>query len=232
MRSSRATFPSTPNRQPARGSGSDVLEAKPAWHEGRDYGTAQRLMVSSSNPVTHSPASTIGKNFDGDFWPERAARELGGETTYRSGRGRWMTLCPAHPDSAPSLQLSWGRDRKRLFHCFAGCEWRAVRDALIERGILPDLRRRVSVPHRLAAWRVANAAHRGLRDGALDASQFIVLMIHIRFAMRARGGKYFLAVRTVSECAPLSRSAVQRAQRKLKAKGWLRRRGRKSGGAH
>jgi putative DNA primase/helicase len=37
-----------------------------------------------------------------------------------AGPGRWMALCPAHPDRKPSLSIRVGGG-KILLHCFAGC---------------------------------------------------------------------------------------------------------------
>lgn len=50
---------------------------------------------------------------------------LGG--TWRNDGG--MCRCPAHGDRTPSLSVRLGQ-RRLLFHCFAGCETRAILDAL------------------------------------------------------------------------------------------------------
>ncbi len=60
-------------------------------------------------------------------------------------RGRWlgrygMARCPAHKDRTPSLKVSdppAGSDEP-IFHCFAGCDWRDVKDALRRDGLLPE----------------------------------------------------------------------------------------------
>ncbi len=44
----------------------------------------------------------------------------------RTGAGRWIAKCPAHPDRSPSLSIAEGRDGKVLVRCFAGCELSAV----------------------------------------------------------------------------------------------------------
>ncbi len=44
----------------------------------------------------------------------------------RTGTGRWIARCPAHPDRSPSLSIAAGRDGKVLVRCFAGCELSAV----------------------------------------------------------------------------------------------------------
>ena len=56
--------------------------------------------------------------------------------------GRWhgsygTARCPAHEDRTPSLRLCDG-DIATLLKCFAGCEFRAVSDALKARGLWPD----------------------------------------------------------------------------------------------
>ncbi len=57
--------------------------------------------------------------------------------------GRWagrygMARCPAHKDRTPSLKVSDGPNGEPIFHCFAGCDWRDVKDALRQRGLLPE----------------------------------------------------------------------------------------------
>ncbi|MCX7015282.1 MAG: hypothetical protein NTW86_22460 [Candidatus Sumerlaeota bacterium] len=64
---------------------------------------------------------------------ETIARELHGR---RSGAG-WMARCPTHDDHDPSLHISEGRDGKPLVRCHAGCDQRAVVDALKARGLWP-----------------------------------------------------------------------------------------------
>ncbi len=57
--------------------------------------------------------------------------------------GRWqgaygMAHCPAHDDREPSLSIRDGVDGEPVFKCFAGCDWRDVKDALRARGLLPE----------------------------------------------------------------------------------------------
>jgi hypothetical protein len=44
----------------------------------------------------------------------------------RTGTGRWIARCPAHPDRSPSLSIAEGRDGKVLIRCFAGCMLSAI----------------------------------------------------------------------------------------------------------
>ena len=46
--------------------------------------------------------------------------------------------CPAHADREPSLSIRDGVDGEPVFHCFAGCDWRDIKDALRARGLLPE----------------------------------------------------------------------------------------------
>ena len=59
--------------------------------------------------------------------------------------GRWsgsygMVRCPAHEDRTPSLKVSDAADGGLTVHCFAGCDWRDVKDALRRDGLMPAWR--------------------------------------------------------------------------------------------
>ena len=67
---------------------------------------------------------------------QEIVRRLGGRWAGRYG----MARCPAHKDRTPSLKVSdppAGSDEP-IFHCFAGCDWREVKDALRRDGLLPE----------------------------------------------------------------------------------------------
>ncbi len=59
--------------------------------------------------------------------------------------GRWhgsygLARCPSHDDRRPSLKVaeaSNGADAPTV-HCFAGCDWREVKEALRRKGLLPE----------------------------------------------------------------------------------------------
>ncbi len=58
-------------------------------------------------------------------------------------KGQWhgsygMCRCPVHTDKTPSLKISDGDNGDTLCHCFAGCSWEAVKDALRAQGLLPE----------------------------------------------------------------------------------------------
>jgi len=66
--------------------------------------------------------------------PDRSAIDRQGRAIVERLGGRWsagggLCRCPAHDDRTPSLSVRVG-DRRLLFHCFAGCEIRAVLRAL------------------------------------------------------------------------------------------------------
>ena len=44
----------------------------------------------------------------------------------RTGVGRWIAHCPAHPDRSPSLSIAAGRDGKVLVRCWVGCDLTTV----------------------------------------------------------------------------------------------------------
>lgn len=59
----------------------------------------------------------------------------------KSGNG-YVAKCPAHDDKNPSLSLR-DADGRVLVHCLAGCEQRAVVDALKNRGLWPESTRQI-----------------------------------------------------------------------------------------
>ena len=52
------------------------------------------------------------------------------------GKRKGMVKCPCHDDRMASLSLKQADDGGVLVHCFAGCDWRAIHDAL---GITRDV---------------------------------------------------------------------------------------------
>ncbi len=80
-------------------------------------------------------------------------KALGGRWTGASGVAR----CPAHDDREPSLSIRDGADGEPVVNCFAGCDWRDVKDALRADGLLPE---RAPGGRR----RCAAARHRTLRS--------------------------------------------------------------------
>ena len=57
---------------------------------------------------------------------------------------RWMACCPAHDDRIPSLSISDSDEGKVLVHCHAGCDQRAIIEALVARGLWHSQARRRS----------------------------------------------------------------------------------------
>jgi hypothetical protein len=48
----------------------------------------------------------------------------------QQSNGSWLAKCPAHDDKSPSLSIGQAQDGKLLLHCFAGCEFDAIRSAM------------------------------------------------------------------------------------------------------
>ncbi len=65
---------------------------------------------------------------------ESLTKDLGGHWHGAYGTAR----CPAHEDREPSLSVRDGADGEPMFHCFAGCRWQDIKDALRARGLLPE----------------------------------------------------------------------------------------------
>jgi hypothetical protein len=51
---------------------------------------------------------------------------------YKDG---YITCCPAHDDKDPSLIITPGLSEDFTVHCLAGCDWRAVKDAIKATGL-------------------------------------------------------------------------------------------------
>lgn len=62
---------------------------------------------------------------------DEALRRL--ESVRRTGPQKWQARCPAHEDKSPSLLIAESRVRpgEPYFHCFRGCDFRLIREALI-----------------------------------------------------------------------------------------------------
>jgi putative DNA primase/helicase len=76
-----------------------------------------------------------------------------------SGRG-WVARCPAHADRTPSLSIREAEDGRLLLHCFAGCDWGAIRDALAARSLWPE--HEGSAPCSPRAWETSHQRSPGL----------------------------------------------------------------------
>ena len=51
---------------------------------------------------------------------------------------RFMTHCPAHDDRTPSLSVKERLGRRPLLHCFAGCDYEHIHNALDLLGVYDD----------------------------------------------------------------------------------------------
>ncbi len=64
----------------------------------------------------------------------RLVQALGGHWHGSYGTAR----CPAHDDREPSLSIRDGDGGEPVFNCFAGCDWRDIKDVLRADGLLPE----------------------------------------------------------------------------------------------
>jgi putative DNA primase/helicase len=62
--------------------------------------------------------------------PENLRRVLGRLRDARQNGKGWLARCPAHDDRKASLSIAAGENGRVLLHCFAGCSFEAVKDAL------------------------------------------------------------------------------------------------------
>ena len=69
---------------------------------------------------------------------EQIARELGQGKERKSSDGGYMTRCPCHDDTNPSLSITDKQGGGVTVHCFAGCDWQSVKSAIRGRGLEPD----------------------------------------------------------------------------------------------
>ncbi|MFW5983297.1 MAG: hypothetical protein ACOCQ4_02260, partial [bacterium] len=53
---------------------------------------------------------------------------------YQKSPGQYMALCPAHSDHNPSLSIKQGNNGKVLLHCFAGCSYKQIKNAIKQKG--------------------------------------------------------------------------------------------------
>jgi hypothetical protein len=52
------------------------------------------------------------------------------EKVKRTAEGEWLACCPAHDDKSPSLAVKEASDGRILVHCFAGCSFEEVCNAV------------------------------------------------------------------------------------------------------
>jgi hypothetical protein len=81
-------------------------------------------------------------------------RLLGGQWRGRGHGSYGVARCPAHDDGNPSLSIRDGNgERGPILKCFAGCDWRNIRDEL-----RPLMRARIVQPVLAFAWARAPAS--------------------------------------------------------------------------
>ncbi len=69
-------------------------------------------------------------NFSEEVFPPTLERILTRLNKVRKLSKGWIACCPSHDDHNPSLSIGIGKDGKLLLHCFAGCTYEAIVEAL------------------------------------------------------------------------------------------------------
>ena len=64
-------------------------------------------------------------------------KALGGNWNKRNGYG--FVSCPCHADKTPSLKIKDAHDGDVILYCFAGCDWKQIKDVLRQKGLLSPL---------------------------------------------------------------------------------------------
>jgi putative DNA primase/helicase len=69
-------------------------------------------------------------DFSLEVFPPTLERILTHLNKVRKSSKGWTACCPSHDDHNPSLSIGIGKDGKLLLHCFAGCPYEAIVEAL------------------------------------------------------------------------------------------------------
>lgn len=86
----------------------ETMTLRPAGHrDGTQIKTSKTII--SKSPVLNNPKVGI----------DSILSKL--DKVKSTSNGKWLALCPAHPDKSPSLAIKLTDDGKILIHCFAGC---------------------------------------------------------------------------------------------------------------
>ena len=79
----------------------------------------------------------------------------------RNGGSSFMALCPAHPDTVPSLSVTEANDGRVLLRCHAGCATQAILQAvgLAWRDLYPSSINRdpQNAPQRQRVWQIRSS---------------------------------------------------------------------------
>ncbi len=65
-----------------------------------------------------------------DVFPPQLERVLGRLSGVRKSLKGWTARCPSHDDRTPSLSIGLGKDGQVVLHCFAGCPFASIVQAL------------------------------------------------------------------------------------------------------
>ena len=97
----------------------------------------------------------------------------------RALKGSWhgqygTACCPVHGDRSPSLSIRDGENGHILLHCFAGCAYEAVREALRDLGLLEEPWRPLAVKQTVRPVRQTASPKSGSED-ALRSERALAL---------------------------------------------------------
>ncbi len=67
---------------------------------------------------------------------DKIAKVLGAGKEVKTSNG-FLTICPCHDDTNPSLSIKLSRNNGVIFNCHAGCSWKEVQDIVGSMGLLP-----------------------------------------------------------------------------------------------
>ena len=104
---------------------------------------------------------------------------MNAEALVKALGGRWqatygMVRCPVHDDRTPSLKISDSENGEITVHCFAGCDWRAVKDTLRRQGMLPARRVNSTISERSARPSAKANRRRNLEEARrIEAARWI-----------------------------------------------------------
>ncbi len=70
------------------------------------------------------------EDFSREVFPPTLERIFTHLDKVRKSQQGWTACCPSHDDQTPSLSIGLGKDGQVLLHCFVGCTYEAIVEAL------------------------------------------------------------------------------------------------------
>lgn len=113
---------------------------------------------------------------------------------------QWLARCPAHDDHQPSLSIKETDDGRILFHCFAGCDYGAIRQALARKGIVIGS----SMSLKPLGLQPAKPMLRRLADSSGDTQASVACIIRSSRPAMGTPVESYLAGRGITDAIPAS----------------------------